>query len=108
MSHDGARIEGVVHDKEDQPVAGATVVLIPEPKLRFRHDLYQDANTDQLGRYHLAPVTPGEYKLFAWPDIEEGIWFDPDFLKDAEPQGLEITIDAKGHAVANLKLPTEK
>src|SRR5271155_4804232 len=32
LAHDGATIDGVVANKDDQPVPGATVVLIPETK----------------------------------------------------------------------------
>jgi hypothetical protein len=51
LSNDAANVGGIVQDKDDQPVSGATVVLIPEAKLRFRHDLYKEASTDQFGRY---------------------------------------------------------
>ena len=78
-------------------------MLIPEAKLRFQHDLYQQTNSDQFGRCHFKTVPPGDYKLFVWSDVEEGIWFDPDFLKDAEAHGHSITIEAKGHAVVNLR-----
>ena len=105
LGHNGASIDGAVQDKDDQAVPGATVVLIPEAKLRFRHDLYQQASTDQFGRYRFQSVTPGDYKLFVWADIEEGIWFDAEFLKNAEAQGHPMTIDPRGHAVANLRLP---
>ncbi|SPF36741.1 hypothetical protein SBA4_1900020 [Candidatus Sulfopaludibacter sp. SbA4] len=41
--------------------------------------------------------------------MEPGIWFDPDFLKDAEDHGNSITLDPKGHETANLRfLTTEK
>jgi protocatechuate 3,4-dioxygenase beta subunit len=103
LGHNGAGIDGAVQDKDDQAVAGATVVLIPEAKLRFRHDLYQQTSTDQFGRYRFRSVTPGDYKLFVWADVEEGIWFDAEFLKNAEEQGHPVTIDPKGHAIANLR-----
>lgn len=109
LSHNAALVEGIVQDKDDQPVPGATVVLVPEARLRFRRDLYRETNTDQFGRYHFSSITPGGYKLFVWSDVEPGIWFDPDFLKDAEDHGNSITLDPKGHETANLRfLTTEK
>jgi len=105
LSRDGAAVDGIVQDKDDQPVPGATVVLIPDAKLRFRHDLYQQTNTDQSGRYHFQSISPGDYKLFVWDDVEDGIWFDPDFLKSAEALGQAVTIGARSHQAANLRLP---
>lgn len=102
LAHDGAAIAGVARDKDGQPVPGATVVLIPAPALRQQHDLYAQTTTDQYGHYSLQTLAPGEYKLFAWSDVEDGIWFDPDFLKDVESSGRLVTLEAKGHEAADL------
>jgi hypothetical protein len=104
LSRNGAAVEGVVQDKDDQPVQGAIVVLIPESSMRSRHDRYQETTTDQHGRYHFIAIPPGDYKLFVWSEIEEGIWFDPEFLKDAESGGHSITLQAKAHETASLRL----
>jgi hypothetical protein len=108
MSHDGATIEGVVKDKDDQPVPGATVVLIPETKRRSQHGLHLQTSTDQFGRYRFSSATPGEYKLFVWADVEDGIWFDPDFLKDVEGDGHSISVAAKDRQAINLRLASDR
>ena len=107
LSHDGATIEGVIQSKDDQPVPGAIVVLIPETRMRSRHGLFQQTSTDQFGRYHLGAVTPGDYKLFVWAEVETGIWFDPDFLKDVESDGHSIAVTAKDHQAINLRLTSD-
>jgi hypothetical protein len=107
MSHEGATIEGIVQNKDDRPVPGATVVLVPETKLRSRRGLYQETSTDQFGRYHFGAVTPGDYKLFVWMEVEAGIWFDPDFLRDVESDGHSITVAAKDHQAINLRLTSD-
>ncbi len=45
---------------------------------------------------------PGEYKLFAWDDVEQYDWFDPEFLKDFEARGESITVAAGGHSTTQL------
>jgi protocatechuate 3,4-dioxygenase beta subunit len=104
LSSDGATIGGMVQGKDDRPAPGATVVLIPETNLQFRHDLYQQTTTDQYGRYRFRLVTPGEYKLFAGEDIEPGIWFDADFLKSIETRSQTVTVQAKEERSAALHL----
>jgi hypothetical protein len=47
---------------------------------------------------------PGSYKLFAWSYIEPDSWFDVDVLKDFESFGSPITLDAKAHANADLRV----
>ncbi len=41
LAADGGQIDGVALDKDDKPVAGATVLLVPEPVFRGRRDLLQ-------------------------------------------------------------------
>ena len=104
LARDGGKIDGTVLDKDDKPSAGATVVLMPEAKLRFRHDLFQQTETDQYGRFQFKTIAPGDYQLFAWDDVEPGIWFDPDFMKDIERRGEPVTVHAKGQEQGRLHL----
>lgn len=104
LARDGGQAEGTVLDKEDKPAAGAIVVLMPEAGLRFRHDLYRQIETDQYGRFQFKTIAPGDYRLFAWDDVEPGIWFDPDFLKDIEARGEAVTVRANGQEHVRLHL----
>jgi hypothetical protein len=94
MASDGARVEGVVTNGDGQPLLGATVALVPRDGLRERWDLYRVVVTDHLGRYALDPAAPGEYKVFAWEEVEEYAWRDPDFLKEYEKRGERLTLEA--------------
>ena len=104
LASDAAKVEGTVTNQSDQPGPGATVVLVPEPKFRARGDLFKTATTDQYGHFEFATVAPGEYKVFAWDDVEPGIWNDPEFLKEHEKKGAAVTAGAKGHATVQVKL----
>lgn len=102
LAHDGGQIEGSVLDKDDKPVAGATVLLVSESGLRGRHDRFGDVTTDQYGHYKFENAAPGDYKIFAWDDVEHGAWFDPDFFRDIESRGQAVKLDAKGHETAKV------
>ena len=102
VGKDGAEIEGTVTDKDSKPAAGATVVLVPEPGLRAHSGLFQQLETDQSGRFEMKGIRPGTYKLFAWDDVEPGIWWDPDFLKDYEGKAQPVTLKPGGHETASL------
>src|SRR2546430_4648448 len=54
--------------------------------------LYQKAATDQYGRYLLRGIAPGEYKIFAWEEVEDGAWEDPDYLTTFEDRGQKISV----------------
>ena len=78
-------IEGTVAEKEKDvdevhPVANATVVAVPEEKYRKLPDRFGNGSSDQRGRFTIRGLAPGSYTLYAWQDLEDGIWRDPDFL----------------------------
>ena len=88
-----------------QPAPGAIVVLVPqERERRSLQKFYTTTSTDQNGTYTLKNLTPGEYKVFAWEDLEPGAYMDPDFLKPIEGKGEAITIREGDHKTISLKM----
>jgi hypothetical protein len=92
LSANGGKVDGDVVDDQHQPVKSATVVLIPEPPLRDREDLYKTISTDQSGNFSLQGISPGNYKLFAWNKIESDSYLDPDVLAPFEGLGQSISV----------------
>ena len=97
-------VTGAVFDDAKDPVPGATVVLVPEQSKRNRMDLFQQASTDQYGRFTLNGIAPGAYKLFAFGNVESGAYQDPVFLEPFEDDGEKIKVDESGSAAVELKL----
>jgi hypothetical protein len=83
---------------------GVFVVLIPEQRLREQSSNYATANTDQNGYFLLKGIMPGDYKLFSWDSVEEGEWYDMDFLKPYEDKGISIHLDEGDHKSIGLNL----
>ena len=59
--------------------------------------------TDPAGRYKLAGVPPGRYKLFAWEGIPYYAWMDPDVVKPVESKGAAIEIQGGGRDTVDLR-----
>jgi hypothetical protein len=104
LASDGGRVQGVVRDKNGQSVTGATILLAPDR--RSREDLFKSVTSDQNGHYEFAAIAPGNYKLFAWDDVEPKAWSDPDFLKDYEKLGEKLVLEAEARAAVDLSLAT--
>jgi hypothetical protein len=100
----GGRIDGVVKNEKDEPKGGAVVVLVPDSSHRRESDLFKNTTTDENGRFVIRGIRPGDYKLFAWDDIEPGTWWDPDFLSHYERRGEEIKIATNERASCDLHL----
>jgi hypothetical protein len=114
VSPKGGTVEGAVVEKEKDvdtdhvnnvhPVANATVVAVPEEKYRKLPDRFGTGSSDQHGRFTIRGVAPGSYTLYAWQDLEEGVWRDPDFLKSQEANGTAVKVEEGSHQKVELKL----
>jgi hypothetical protein len=97
LSPNASQVAGLVQNPDtQQPVAGATVVLIPQDKERREQQRdYRIATTDQSGGFNLSSVVPGEYQVYAWEDVESGAYFDPEFMTPIESKGQKISLHEK-------------
>ena len=83
-------LDGQVVTGPQGSVADVSVVLMPD--VRRRTELYRTTTTDTSGRFHFDRVPPGDYKAFAWEEVQEGAWFDPEFMRANENRGLPVRI----------------
>ena len=60
--------------------------------------------TDSLGRYAFPGLAPGSYALYAWQDLDEPVWVDPDFLKSQEANGTAVKVEEGSHQQIELKV----
>ena len=98
VSSRGARVEGTVMDSDGLPLAGVSVVLVPELSQRENYQKYKTESTDQYGNFDLRGIAPGDYKLFSWVEVEQDAWQDPEFLKQFEDRGQRITLQDGDHS----------
>jgi hypothetical protein len=86
-------VSGRVLNDRQEPVPAVSVVLVPNAGRAFRADLFEVTSTDVEGRFRLQGIPPGDYKVFAWEDVEVGAWQDPDFLRSQEDRGRAVRIE---------------
>ena len=109
INPNGGQIEGTVQNEKGENAVAATVTLIPDDTHRSIAWLYKTANTDQNGHFTITGVRPGEYKIFAWEDIEPGAYQDADFIKPHEPEGKAVSIKERAHETVQLTVvPVER
>jgi hypothetical protein len=97
-------VEGQVLTSDSLPAVGVFVALVPELRLREQYSNYATTRTDQNGHFLLKGILPGEYKLFSWDVVEEGDWYDADFLKPFEDKGVSIRLNDGDHKSIGLNL----
>jgi hypothetical protein len=102
-SANGALAEGLATNQNDEPIADAVVVAVPEPRFRNRPDRYRKALTDQSGRFTLRGLPPGDYTLFAWENIDGEAYYNSEFLKNYEGQGKALHVSEGLRVNVHLK-----
>jgi hypothetical protein len=103
LSLDGGSITGTVV-KDDQPVPGAMVALIPDLPRRERDDLYSNTRADSMGRFAMPGLAAGDYKLFAWEDLQGNDFRDPDFIRLFEDRGKEVEVQLRQQQSVELEV----
>jgi hypothetical protein len=94
FSTHGARLSGTVVGKAATP----QVILIPDTTdAALREHETRAAVFDQNGVFTIESIAPGTYKLYAFENVPEGIWLDPDFLKEVDGAGVAF-VAAEGDA----------
>jgi protocatechuate 3,4-dioxygenase beta subunit len=104
LSATAAAVDGVVMDKNNKPVAGALVALIPKDGTQAT-----GRSADENGIISFKGLKPGEYNLIAWEDLEQGAYTDPDFVKPFESRAKTVKLDPGAHEAVQLKvIPVEE
>ena len=85
-------VDGNVVTAKGERAGNITVAVVPDVSQRHRSDLYKSASTDASGHFQIKDIPPGDYSVFAWEDIENGLWRDPDFIRRNETSGRFIHI----------------
>ena len=83
-------LDGSVSNATQAAAAGVTVVVLPD--VRGRNNLFRTTTTDSAGRFHIDRIPPGDYKAFAWEDVNDGAWQNPEFMSANENRGTPVRI----------------
>ena len=97
LSPNAGTITGTVSD-----FPSAIVTLIPaEPS---SPPIKQVAGDD--GKFTFTNLRPGLYRLYAWDQVDDDLWPDPDFHKRFASNAVEITVAPRATAKAQLQVTT--
>ena len=95
VSLNAAAFDGRVWNAKREPVNQATVVLLPKGAASAVSDRYRTITTDAAGRFQFHGIPPGEYRVFAWEDVDAGAWFNPTMLAAYERSSISLTFVEK-------------
>jgi hypothetical protein len=86
-------VRGALLDEKKQPADG-TVVVFPEETSRWREDsrTVRAARPDQRGEFALKGLPAGTYLIAAVDHVQDGQWYDPEFLADLQPRAQRLSL----------------
>jgi hypothetical protein len=86
-------LRGALLDEQKQPADG-TVVVFPEETSRWREDsrTVRAARPDQRGEFWIKGLPAGKYLIAAVDYVQDGQWYDPDFLADLRPGAQRLSL----------------
>lgn len=95
LSPSADTITGVASD-----YPGAIVTLIPSDPTA--PPVKQIAGDD--GQFTFTNLRPGEYRLYAWDQVDDDLWPDPDFRKRYDSTTVEITVAPRSTVNSKLRV----
>jgi hypothetical protein len=96
LGTDGARLTGTTAE-------GAVVVAAPEARLSEWADLVRSAAADKDGRFELRDLAPGDYRVLAFADAEEGAPLDADFRRPFVERGVVVRVGANAKETVQVR-----
>jgi hypothetical protein len=93
LTNQPTRLGGVILDEKKQPADG-TVVVFPEETSRWREDsrTVRAARPDQRGEFSIKGLPAGKYLIAAVDYVQDGQWYDPEFLADLRPRAQSLSL----------------
>ena len=96
-------ITGTVLNSHGDPATSVQVTAVPISG-SLRKDMNKLVTTDVNGNFTLHGLPPGEYKIFAWEEVETNAWMDRDYRQPFETQSASAKVDASTTPTVQLKL----
>lgn len=56
------------------------------------------------GRFTISNVAPGDYKIFAWRQVQVTAWMNAAFISRYEAQGRNVTVKTDNNASLRLQV----
>jgi len=95
-------VAGSLVDTRGGPAFGYTVILFSTDSTTWRPQArtIQAIQPDQTGGYRFRGIPPGDYYIAVVDDVEQGEWYDPEFLQNLQPGAARLTV-SEGATVAH-------
>jgi protocatechuate 3,4-dioxygenase beta subunit len=104
-SSGGARVSGRVRGVDSDPVPGVRVTLAPRVDLNSDVPVrLSSVTSDSDGRFSFDGLSPGEYAVLAWEDVDPNLAMNPHFYASVIRLGAFVELSKGGTRELELNL----
>ena len=96
-------VTGTVQNSRGEPAASVQVTAVPASG-SLRRDMNKLVTTDASGNFTLHNLPPGDYKIFAWEEVETNAWMDRDYRQPFESQSASAKVQESTTPTVTLRL----
>jgi len=106
FSDRASAVSGTVRDGRGAPSPDAWIVVCPADRAFWFNGSRRIAGTkaSAQGAWTIRNLPPGEYRIVATTDLDQGEWFDPAVLERLQPNALPLTMTAAENKTIDLLL----
>jgi protocatechuate 3,4-dioxygenase beta subunit len=101
LSAGAGAVEGTAR-VEDKPASDGYITLIPEPMNPNRLFRYRAVPVDHTGRFRIAGVAPGDYRIYAWEEQEMAPAAEAELPPAVTGKGVKVTVREGGREAVDL------
>ena len=96
-------VTGSVQNARNEAATGVQVTVVPT-SFSLRRDMNKLVTTDASGNFTLHGLPPGDYKVFAWEEVETNAWMDRDYRQPFESLSASVRVDQSTTPNVTLRL----
>ena len=96
-------VTGTVQNGRGEPATSVQVTAVPVTG-SLRRDMNKLVTTDASGNFTLHGLPPGDYKIFAWEEVDTNAWMDRDYRQPFDSLSASAKVDASTTPTVTLRL----
>jgi hypothetical protein len=102
----GSMLSGTLVDGAGRPAPAHTIIVFPDDPTYWvpNSRRIQATRPSTDGRFSLANLPAGGYRLVAVDDLEDGQWFDPEVLEQLSAAALPLTLAVGENKTQDLRI----